>query len=184
MAPSQPLVDRSDFPALEQYIYLNSASISLMPTPALHAMEAYERGILHAGTVSLDEEAEVLALDGARAGVAKLVGVSAASLEPVSKQRLRIWRPRMDRVVPLALERVAAEVDGGELRIRDLEAFGVRRRVELGVHLQAAARARARARDQVDETTTKGSPSTGRGGRVRLMRQLPREVRVLVVAVA
>ena len=61
MAPSQPLVDRSDFPALEQYIYLNSASISLMPTPALHAMEAYERGILHAGTVSLDEEAEVLA---------------------------------------------------------------------------------------------------------------------------
>ena len=90
----------------------------------------------------------------------------------------------MDRVVPLALERVAAEVDGGELRIRDLEAFGVRRRVELGVHLQAAARARARARDQVDETTTKGSPSTGRGGRVRLMRQLPREVRVLVVAVA
>ena len=90
----------------------------------------------------------------------------------------------MDRVVPLAVKRVAAEVDGGELRIRDLEAFGVRRRVELGVHLQAAARVRAPVRDQVDETTTKGSPRTGRGGRVSLMRQLPREVRGLAVAVA
>jgi selenocysteine lyase/cysteine desulfurase len=70
------LVPREDFLALKEYTYLNSASISLMPRPALQAMEEYERGILRAGTVSLDEEAEVLALDGARRAAAKLIGVS------------------------------------------------------------------------------------------------------------
>lgn len=80
MSQRPPLVPRADFPALDKYVYLNSASISLMPLPALRAMEDYERGILSAGTVSLDEEAEVLALDGARSGAARLLGVDDGSV--------------------------------------------------------------------------------------------------------
>jgi cysteine desulfurase/selenocysteine lyase len=70
------IVPRSDFPALEKYVYLNSASIALMPLPALRSMEEYERGILSAGTVSLDEAAEVLAYEGARQAAARLIGVA------------------------------------------------------------------------------------------------------------
>ena len=77
MREEKPLVPRRDFPSLEKYTYLNSASISLMPLPVLEEMESYGRGILYAGTVSLDEEAEVLALDGAREGAARLLGVDA-----------------------------------------------------------------------------------------------------------
>jgi selenocysteine lyase/cysteine desulfurase len=80
MASPGPLVPRVDFPAADEYVYLNSASISLMPQPALRAMEEYERSILSAGTVSLDEEAEVQALDGARSYVARLIGADEGSV--------------------------------------------------------------------------------------------------------
>ncbi len=80
MREEKPLVPRRDFPSLEKYTYLNSASISLMPLPVLEEMESYGRGILYAGTVSLDEEAEVLALDGAREGAARLLGVDAGTV--------------------------------------------------------------------------------------------------------
>lgn len=80
MAQEKSLVSRADFPALEEYVYLNSASISLMPLPALQEMERYERAILYAGTVSLDEEAEVQALDGARVGAARLLGVAPGTI--------------------------------------------------------------------------------------------------------
>jgi len=80
MTSSPSLVPRVDFPAADEYVYLNSASISLMPLPALRAMEEYERGILSAGTVSLDEEAEVQALDGARSYVARLIGADEGSV--------------------------------------------------------------------------------------------------------
>jgi selenocysteine lyase/cysteine desulfurase len=80
MGQVKPLVSRADFPALEEYVYLNSASISLMPLPALREMEGYERRILSAGTVSLDEEAEVQALDGAREGAARLLGVEPGTI--------------------------------------------------------------------------------------------------------
>jgi selenocysteine lyase/cysteine desulfurase len=76
MSTQECLVPRSDFPALEKYVYLNTASISLMPLPALQAMEEFERGILSAGTVSLDEAAEVLAYDGVRRAAARLLGVA------------------------------------------------------------------------------------------------------------
>lgn len=69
----QSMVPRSDFPALAEYTYLNSASIAIMPLPARQAMEAFARRILHGGTVSLDEEAEVQALEGARHAAAKLI---------------------------------------------------------------------------------------------------------------
>lgn len=67
------LASRDDFPALQDYTYLNSASISIMALPARLAMEEFSRRILHVGTVSLDEEAEVLALEGARERAARLI---------------------------------------------------------------------------------------------------------------
>jgi len=69
----QSMVLRTDFPALEEYTYLNSASIAIMPLPARRAMEDFTRRILHVGTVSLDEEAEVQALEGARHAAAELI---------------------------------------------------------------------------------------------------------------
>ncbi len=69
-----PLTPRADFPALEEYTYLNSASIAIMARPVREAMERFTGRILHAGTVSLDEEAEVQALENARLGAAKLLG--------------------------------------------------------------------------------------------------------------
>jgi len=63
---ASPLAPRADFPALADHNYLNSASISIMAKPVREAMERLTRRILHAGTVSLDEEAEVQALEIAR----------------------------------------------------------------------------------------------------------------------
>lgn len=63
-----------DFPALREYTYLNSASIAIMAKPVREAMERFTRQILHVGTVSLDEEAEVAALENARQGAAALIG--------------------------------------------------------------------------------------------------------------
>ncbi len=73
-ATVSPLAPRADFPALEDYAYLNSASISIMARPVREAMERFTRRILHAGTVSLDEEAEVQALEIAREQAARLIG--------------------------------------------------------------------------------------------------------------
>jgi selenocysteine lyase/cysteine desulfurase len=80
----QSLVPREDFPALEEYTYLNAASISLMPRPALAEMGDYDKAILHAGTVSLDEEHEVMALDRARQAAARLLAVDEGSISIAS----------------------------------------------------------------------------------------------------
>ncbi|RJQ06638.1 MAG: aminotransferase class V-fold PLP-dependent enzyme [Bacillota bacterium] len=80
MARIDSLAPRADFPALDDYTYLNSASISVMPLPAREAMEEFSRRILHAGTVSLDEEAEVQALELAREGAARLIGAPAENV--------------------------------------------------------------------------------------------------------
>lgn len=77
MAPKTPsLAPRADFPALEDYTYLNAASIAIMAEPAREEMERFTRQILHVGTVSLDEAAEVAALENAREAAAGLLGAS------------------------------------------------------------------------------------------------------------
>lgn len=79
--PSIPaLARRADFPALEDHTYLNSASIAVMPKPARDKMERFTRQILHIGTVSLTEKAEVEALENAREAAAKLLGASPDSV--------------------------------------------------------------------------------------------------------
>lgn len=63
---------RKDFPALNEYCYLDTASISLMPAPVRNALDDFSAKINYAGTVSFDEEAEIGSVEGAREGISKL----------------------------------------------------------------------------------------------------------------
>jgi hypothetical protein len=56
--------------------------------------------------------------------------------------------PRCDRVVPVAMESVADEVDCGELGVGHLDRFGVLPFIQLGSHFEA--RFGARGGDQLD----------------------------------
>ena len=63
-----------DFPTARSVTYLNSASISLMPKPAIDSMVEFQRKIASGGTVSFDEEAETQVLESARNEAASLFG--------------------------------------------------------------------------------------------------------------
>jgi cysteine desulfurase/selenocysteine lyase len=73
--PVNPMLQVSleDFPTARSVTYLNSASISLMPRPALDRMIEFERMIASGGTIGFDEEAETQALEGARNEAAHLL---------------------------------------------------------------------------------------------------------------
>jgi len=62
-----------DFPTTRDLTYLNSASISLMPRPAVEEMIAFERKIAGGGTIGFDEEAETQALEVARNEMSSLL---------------------------------------------------------------------------------------------------------------
>ncbi len=65
---------RADFPTARQITYLNSASISLMPHPAIESMIEFQRKIASGGTIGFDEEAETKTLEDARSETALLLG--------------------------------------------------------------------------------------------------------------
>jgi selenocysteine lyase/cysteine desulfurase len=65
-------VNLEDFPTARSVTYLNSASISLMPKPAIDSMVEFQRKIASGGTIGFDEEAETEALEGARNEAASL----------------------------------------------------------------------------------------------------------------
>ena len=67
------LAPRSDFPHLEEVVYLNSGSIGLMPLPVQEAAAAFERDIWLRGTTGFDEAAETGCLEGARNAAAELL---------------------------------------------------------------------------------------------------------------
>lgn len=67
---------RKDFPALEEYVYLNSSSISLMPLPVQKALSDFSNRINYAGTVSFDEDAEIGSVEDTRVALAKLFNCS------------------------------------------------------------------------------------------------------------
>lgn len=75
---------REDFPAVNEYVYLDSASISLMPRPVHQALTDFSNKINYAGTVSFDEEAEINSVEGARAGFAQLYNCSQENLAIIS----------------------------------------------------------------------------------------------------
>ena len=67
------LAPRSDFPHLEEVVYLNSGSIGLMPVPVQEAAAAFERDIWLRGTTGFDEAAETGCLEEARGAAAELL---------------------------------------------------------------------------------------------------------------
>ncbi len=62
-----------DFPTARTVTYLNSASISLMPRPAIESMIEFQQKIAAGGTIGFDEEAETQALEGARDETSSLI---------------------------------------------------------------------------------------------------------------
>jgi len=62
---------RKDFPALQEYVYLDTSSIALMPEPVKRAFNEFNDKINYAGTVSFDEEAEINSVEGARTALAE-----------------------------------------------------------------------------------------------------------------
>ena len=67
-------VNLEDFPTARTVTYLNSASISLMPKPAIDSMVEFQRKVASGGTIGFDEAAETQALEGARNEAAALLG--------------------------------------------------------------------------------------------------------------
>jgi hypothetical protein len=63
-------------------------------------------------------------------------------------------RPRSDRVVPFAVEGMREEVDSAHVVVGDRDARRVLSRVEVGVHLEAAAS--SRGSDQIDHDLVTG----------------------------
>jgi selenocysteine lyase/cysteine desulfurase len=60
------LVNPEDFPATKKYVYLNAASISLMPLPVLKKMNKFQEDLGLRATLWFDEEVETNALERAR----------------------------------------------------------------------------------------------------------------------
>ncbi len=75
---------RRDFPALNDYVYLNSSSISLMPMPVQKSLSEFSDRINYAGTVSFDEEAEIGSVEETRKAFAKLYNCSEDNLAIVT----------------------------------------------------------------------------------------------------
>jgi len=66
-------LNQKDFPMAKTLTYLNSASISLMPRPAIESMIRFQRKIASGGTIGFDEDAETRALEDARDQAAALL---------------------------------------------------------------------------------------------------------------
>ena len=73
-APRPALSPRSDFPVLEEVVYLNTGSIGLEPLPVQEAAEALGSQIAGRGTVGFDDEVEKRVGDAPRAAAARLLG--------------------------------------------------------------------------------------------------------------
>jgi cysteine desulfurase/selenocysteine lyase len=74
----------NDFPTALSVSYLNSASISLMPVPAIERMIDFQRKIAGGGTIGFDEDAETQAIEGARDEAADLLGGQREEIAVVS----------------------------------------------------------------------------------------------------
>jgi len=68
------LVNLEDFLGTKKYVYLNAASISLMPLPVLKKMNKFQEDLGLRATAWFDEEVETNALEDARIEAAKLIG--------------------------------------------------------------------------------------------------------------
>lgn len=76
MSGRAALSPRSDFPVLEEVVYLNTGSIGLEPLPVQHAAERLGAQIAGRGTVGFDDEVEKRVGDVPRAAAARLLGAT------------------------------------------------------------------------------------------------------------
>ncbi len=64
----------SEFPSLERYIYLNTASIGLVPKRTIRAIREFSERLMEEGAVYLDEEAEERVFEELRLRASELLG--------------------------------------------------------------------------------------------------------------
>jgi selenocysteine lyase/cysteine desulfurase len=83
-------VNLEDFPTARTVTYLNSASISLMPRPAIDSMVEFQRKVASGGTIGFDESAETQALEGARNEAASLLGAHREEIAVLSSATVGI----------------------------------------------------------------------------------------------
>jgi len=60
-----PGLRRGDFPALDRFTYLNTASAGLVPASVVQPAHEFEAELAQAGTTGMDEDTEVGILEGA-----------------------------------------------------------------------------------------------------------------------
>ena len=70
------LAPRAHFPVLDDFVYMNNASIGLAPEPVRQKAKELDEQIGGRGTIGFDDEVEKLALDEPRKSVARLLGVA------------------------------------------------------------------------------------------------------------
>src|SRR5581483_2379604 len=75
-----PSLRRSDFPALQRFTYLNTASAGLVPASAVRPAHEFEAELAQAGTTGMDEDTEVGILENARAAAAQLLHADPATI--------------------------------------------------------------------------------------------------------
>jgi selenocysteine lyase/cysteine desulfurase len=73
---SVPGLRREDFPALDRFAYLNTASAGLVPASVLAPAHEFEFELAQAGTTGMDEDTEVGILEDARTAAAGLFNTS------------------------------------------------------------------------------------------------------------
>ena len=71
---------RDDFPALERFTYLNTASAGLVPASAFRPAHEFEAELAQAGTTGMDEDTEVGILEEARYAAADLLNADPSTI--------------------------------------------------------------------------------------------------------
>ena len=77
-------VNLGHFPKSRQVTYLNSASISLMPKPAIDSMIEFQKKIASGGTIDFEETAETEVFEKTRSEAARLLGARESEIAVVS----------------------------------------------------------------------------------------------------
>jgi cysteine desulfurase/selenocysteine lyase len=78
------LIDRTDYPTLQEAVYLNQASLGLIGSPAVAAMHGLLDRVLRHGNLHMSDEDETAFLDGLRQRAARLLEVDAPRIAILS----------------------------------------------------------------------------------------------------
>lgn len=70
------LIDRGDYPTLDECVYLNQASLGLIASPAVEAMHDLLDQVVRHGNLRMSDDDEVAFLDGLRDRAARLLSVT------------------------------------------------------------------------------------------------------------